>query len=51
MDPLTKRILAEQQIKNAATLLNGKLSRLIVSDHSGKVSYKLVIEYEDPSNN
>lgn len=46
-----KKILVEIQLSNITKLLDGKLSHLTTSDHTGKVAYKYVIEYENPSDN
>ena len=46
-----KKILLQMQLENVAKLLGGKISHLTTSDHTGKVAYKYVIEYENPSDN
>lgn len=46
-----KKILVQMQLANATKLVNGKLEHLTCSDSSGKVRWKYVIEYEDPSDN
>ena len=43
----TSKILAEMQAQNIASLLQGKLSHWTVTDRSGKLVRKIVIEYED----
>ena len=44
MDPQTKKILAQTQAKNVATLLDGKLYHQTVTDRT-TVHERLVIEY------
>ncbi len=46
-----KKIIIDMQLENVSKLLNGKVHHLTTSDHTGKVSYKYVIEYENPSDN
>ena len=46
-----KKIMIDMQLENVSKLLNGKVHHLTTSDHTGKVSYKYVIEYENPSDN
>lgn len=46
-----KKILVQMQLANVVKLLDGKLHHLTTSDHSGKVTYKYVIEYENSSDN
>ena len=41
------KMLAEMQAQNVAYLLKGKLSHWTVTNRSGKLVRKIVIEYED----
>ena len=43
----SNKILADMQAQNIASLLNGKLSYWTVTNKSGKLIRKIVIEYED----
>ena len=42
------RILVDQQLKNVAKLLNGKLIRKVFKDSSGNQFRAVIIEYPDP---
>ena len=42
------RILVDQQLKNVAKLLNGKLIRKVFKDSSGNQWRAVIIEYPDP---
>ena len=44
------KMLAEMQAQNVAYLLKGKLSHWTVTNRSGKLVRKIVIEYEDCNN-
>ena len=44
------KMLAEMQAQNVAYLLKGKLSHWTVTNRSGKLVRKIVIEYEDCDN-
>ena len=43
----TNRCIADQQIKNVAKLLNGKLIRRVFKDSSGNQWRALIVEYPD----
>ena len=49
MDDKIKQILFQQQIENCAKLKNTEVKYFTCVDSHGKITTKVVIEYDDPS--
>lgn len=50
MDEKTKQILLEIQLGHVVKSLNAKLTRTTVVDHKGNVSKRIILEYQEETN-